>query len=306
MNLSNRRITDYRLAGLVLSVVLVILSLYGLTTKGLNLGIDFSGGLITEFSTSQPVEQSVIEDLLIDHVGDKFRLTSAQNETVWTLRQADDGNGLSVQQWSDILVEGFFSQEKGIRVELLGIDYIGSQVGQELINQGGLAMIFSMIVIVIYLSMRFEWRFAVGALLALIHDVIVVLGIFSWLKLTFDLTVLASLLAVIGYSLNDSIIVADRIRELLKSKGPLSISSTIDAAVKSTLVRTLITSGTTLMTILAIWLFAGSSLQSFSVALFSGVLVGTISSISISATTPQLTGMDANYHRDREEVKDIM
>lgn len=153
----------------------------------------------------------------------------------------------------------------------------------------------------LYLSLRFEWRLAAGSVIALFHDVIIVLGLFSWFGTSFDLTILASLLAIIGYSLNDSIIVGDKIREIMKRTNETNIDSIINLAIKSTIARTLITSGTTLATILAIWIFAGESLAGFSIALFSGVLIGTFSSIAISATAPQLLGLTADYYHKKEE-----
>jgi len=149
--------------------------------------------------------------------------------------------------------------------------------------------------------MRFEWRLAAGSVIALFHDVIIVLGLFAWLDLSFDLTILASLLAIIGYSLNDSIIVGDKVREIMKRNSEKDVNSIINLAIKATIVRTLITSGTTLATILAIWLFAGESLAGFSISLFCGVLVGTFSSIAISATVPQLLGLTGDYYLKKEQ-----
>ena len=156
-------------------------------------------------------------------------------------------------------------------------------------------------VILLYLSLRFEWRFAAGSVIALFHDVIIVLGLFAWFDISFDLTILASLLAIIGYSLNDSIIIGDKVREIMKRTNDKNIDSIINQAIKSTIARTLITSGTTLTTILAIWIFAGEYLSGFAIALFSGVLVGTFSSIAISATVPQLLGLTSDYYHKKEQ-----
>ena len=176
--------------------------------------------------------------------------------------------------------------------------YIGSQVGDELFEQGCLALLAAMVAVMLYLAIRFEWRLALGSVVALTHDLILVLGLFSLLQLEFNLTVLASLLAIIGYSLNDSIIVGDRVRELLRVKlnASISVSSIINSAIKSTLTRTLITSGTTLATVASVWLLAGTPLQGFAIALFSGIVVGTFSSVCIAATLPELMGLSAkNY-----------
>ena len=171
-------------------------------------------------------------------------------------------------------------------------------MGDELFDQGCLAMFAAMIAVMIYLAVRFEWRLALGSVVALVHDLILVLGLFSLLQIEFNLTVLASLLAIIGYSLNDSIIVGDRVRELLrvKSNNVLSPATIINNAIKSTLTRTLITSGTTLATVASVWLLAGAPLQGFAIALFTGIVVGTFSSICIAATLPELLGLSAkNY-----------
>jgi len=192
------------------------------------------------------------------------------------------------------------SQMPELAITLLDSDFIDTQIGEELVNQGGLAMLTALIIILMYLSARFEWRFACGAILALAHDLIFVLGVFAWSGVEFNLTVLASLLAIIGYSLNDSIIVADRIRELMRMNKTSGLSSIINEAVKSTLTRTLITSGTTLTTISAVWLLAGAPLQGFSIALFSGVFIGTFSSICISATFPELTGLDVDHYKNQQ------
>ena len=167
-------------------------------------------------------------------------------------------------------------------------------------------MLTALIIILLYLSARFEWRFATGAILALAHAIIFVLGVFAWSGIEFNLTVVASLLAIVGYSLNDSIIIADRIRELMCSNYKHNISEVIDGAIKSTLTRTLITSGTTLSTIAAVWLLAGPPLQGFSIALFCGVFIGTFSSICISATFPEISGLTADYyHAKAEELSKI-
>lgn len=189
--------------------------------------------------------------------------------------------------------------EQGIQITPFDSDYIGTQIGEELVNQGGLAMLTALIIIMLYLSTRFEWRFALGSIIALFHDVVFVFGLFAWSQLEFNLTVLASLLAVIGYSLNDSIIVADRIRELMMYRQRNSLSVIIDRAIESTLVRTSITSGTTLATVGAVWWLAGSPLQGFSVALFGGILIGTFSSICISSTFPELAGLDVDHYFQR-------
>jgi len=296
--MSNLRIRSFYCASLM-----VVLALSGLFIKGLNLGLDFTGGYLTEFSTNQSVSQEQMLTKITPFLNDGFELTSAENGKYWTVRTPD--NGSNANAWLSEFVQSMSHNTEG-QSETLMITpqdaiYIGSQVGEELINQGGLALLAAIFTILLYLSLRFEWRLAMGAVAALFHDVILVLGLFAWLGLSFDLTILASILAIIGYSLNDSIIVGDRMREIMKSNTENNIDTIINLAIKSTLVRTLITSGTTLSTIAAIWFFAGESLHGFAVALFSGILVGTYSSIAISATVPQLLGLSADYYQQLEE-----
>jgi preprotein translocase subunit SecF len=289
-------LSKFRLASFYVAPIFILFSLIGLFYNGLNLGLDFTGGYLTEFTTEQSITQNKMETLLTSFLPDTFQLSSAENGTHWSVQQVDNDISLKGKTW---LTE--FSEKSGLTTMPQDAIYIGSQVGEELINQGGLALLTSVIVILLYISFRFEWRLAAGSVIALFHDVIIVLGIFAWFKLSFDLTILASLLAIIGYSLNDSIIVGDKIRKIMKRNKENSIETIINLAIKSTIVRTLITSGTTLATILAIWIFAGESLTGFSIALFSGILVGTFSSIAISATVPQLLGLTADYYHKKEE-----
>lgn len=313
MKIATINLTNVRKSGLILSLVMMIMSLAGLFSKGLNFGIDFTGGYITEFTSSVAVEQKQMKQALASHIEGKFELTSAQGLQHWIVRQPDTGTGATAQSWVDGLTtqlintrlsrSQFSQSSSAIRLDVLDSDFIGSQVGQQLMEQGGLAMLTAVLMIMLYLSARFEWRFALGAIVALIHDVMIVLGVFAWTQLQFNLTVLASLLAIIGYSLNDSIIVADRIREFMQHKSLTQLPVMINAAIKETFTRTVITSGTTLLTIGCIWWLAGAPLQGFSVALFSGVLVGTLSSICISATVPELVGLDADYYKNKAAEK---
>jgi len=291
LNLSHFRIVSFYCA-----LVFVVIALFSLFSKNLALGLDFTGGYLTEFSTKNAVSQKEMTELLTSYLPENFKVTSADEGTHWSVQQADNLSSLKGKEW---LAD--FALQSELTIIPQDAIYIGSQVGEELINQGGLALLTAIIVILMYLSFRFEWRLAAGAVIALFHDVLIVLGLFAWFGITFDLTILASLLAIIGYSLNDSIIVGDKIREIMKTNSDAKIDNIINKAIKSTLVRTMITSGTTLATIIAIWIFAGESLAGFSIALFTGILVGTFSSIAISATVPQLLGLTADYYDKKEE-----
>ncbi|EWH07283.1 hypothetical protein AT00_06245 [Pseudoalteromonas lipolytica SCSIO 04301] len=279
-----------RVLGLLLSCALVISSLGVLSVKGLNFGLDFTGGYITDISTESVTSIADLTAKLSPEVVDKLIISKAGDHH-FVLRQAPDLN--TTANWQAEL------SQQGIDFKVLSTSFLGSQVGDELFEQGCLALFAALIAIMVYLAVRFEWRLAVGSVVALLHDLILVLGLFSLLGLEFNLTVLASLLAIIGYSLNDSIIVGDRVRELLRiQSGSQRIDThvVINDAIGSTLTRTLITSGTTLATIACIWLLAGAALTGFAIALFVGIVVGTFSSICIAATLPQLLGLSSDNY----------
>ena len=193
-------------------------------------------------------------------------------------------------------------------VELLSSEYVSAQVGEELTEQGGLAMIFALIMIMIYIVFRFQWKFSIGAVLALIHDVLITLGIFSFFQLTFDLAVLAAILAVVGYSLNDTIVIFDRIRENFRSMRRSQTIEILNASITQTISRTIITSSTTLMVLLALYFMGGQSLSGFSIALIIGVLIGTYSSIFVASTSVFYLDISTTdlLPSKREEVDDGM
>ena len=282
--------TRLRFMGMLLSAILVLLSVFTLTQKGLNFGLDFTGGYLTEFTTSQSVELKELQSFIAKNHNGEFELT-AQGNSHFQLREAPSASTTSTTA-NSLDWQSAVTQNDDINAQVLSSAYIGSQVGDELFDQGCLAMFAAMIAVMIYLAVRFEWRLALGSVVALVHDLILVLGLFSLLQIEFNLTVLASLLAIIGYSLNDSIIVGDRVRELLRvqSNNVLSPATIINNAIKSTLTRTLITSGTTLATVASVWLLAGAPLQGFAIALFTGIVVGTFSSICIAATLAGANG----------------
>ncbi len=283
-----------RFAGLVISLVLIFISTFGIASKGLNFGLDFTGGYLTEFTTSTPLTLSQLSSK-IDASGLENYTVTAQSAQHFQLRESEQHN-----PWLDTL-----EQNEDFSVNVLSSSYLGSQVGDELFEQGCLALFAAMVAVMLYLAMRFEWRLALGAVVALLHDIIIVVGLFAWLQLEFNLTVLASLLAIIGYSLNDSIIVGDRVRELLRidTAQNLAVDKVINNAISSTLTRTLITSGTTLATVASVWLLAGAPLQGFSITLFTGIVVGTLSSICIAATLPQFLGLSAENYKVKLDEK---
>ncbi len=303
----------FRKASLLIGFVMMIASSVLLSQKGLNLGIDFSGGYVTEFSTNKPISSKPLSAIIGQVIDEKFVLTSAQDDHYWVLRQDIsnwDNFELSqsletqkqqIKQISDRLNEHF------IQLKILDSDFLDAQLGKELIELGLMALLTAIALVLVYLGLRFEWRFALSAITALLHDLVFVFSVFSLFDIEFNLSVLASMLAIIGYSLNDSIIVADRIRENMLNLGnKKSINEIIDQAVKATLSRTLITSITTLATVVALWWLAGIELSGFSIALFSGILIGTLSSISIAASLPEFLGLKANYYHQKAMDKEAL
>lgn len=286
-----------------LALTFIFLACVGLFSKGLNLGIDFRGGYITEFTSSQSISKTKMESLVIPLIDSEFYLTSDSNYQYWTIRQPPNIAETDPLVWLEKLNQQLITDGRNLHLELMDADFIDSQIGSELLEQGGLALLSALIAILVYLTARFEWRFALGSIVALMHDVLVVLGILAWTQIEVDLTTLASLLAILGYSLNDSIVICDRIRELMKINFHQSLENIINLSIKSTLARTFITSGTTLFTITSIWIFAGQSLQGFAITLFCGIALGTFSSICITAIIPELTRLQPDYFYKQEQIE---
>ncbi|WP_282168032.1 protein translocase subunit SecF [Shewanella japonica] len=268
------------------SLILLVVSMTIMGVKGFNWGLDFTGGVVAEVAIDQTVASSELKAHLDKVLKQDVQVTQGAQAGQWTIRyNHDELPDLSITQQLLPVSDS---------VQVYSNSVVGPQVGQEMVEQGGLAVIACLLLIMVYLSMRFDWRLASGALMALITDIVIVLGVFSLFQLEFNLTVLAALLAVLGYSLNDSIIIADRVRELMRMRPESKTAPIIDDAVKATFSRTLVTSGTTLVTVSSLWLLAGDSLQGFSVALFVGIVCGTCSSVALGVTLPQWFGLQAS------------
>lgn len=297
--LSIRRITT------ILSIVLMILSGSSLLMRGLNPGIDFTGGFQIEVSFQEAPE---IQQVRLDLSRSGFDDAIVQNSgsaTDLMIRTAPR-EGVDSRKVGNQIIEAV--SQSSNNVELLSSEYVSAQVGEELTEQGGLAMIFALIMIMIYIVFRFQWKFSIGAVLALIHDVLITLGIFSFFQLTFDLAVLAAILAVVGYSLNDTIVIFDRIRENFRSMRRSETIEILNASITQTISRTIITSSTTLMVLLALYFMGGQSLSGFSIALIIGVLIGTYSSIFVASTSVFYLDISTTdlLPSKREEVDDGM
>jgi len=273
---------------LIFSLTLVTLSLFSLFTRGLNFGLDFTGGTVVVAEFSKPVEldkvrQALEQQSVKDGVAQYFGSTSSVQIRLPSTGSKDEA------RISNKVLQAFTPLDDQVRIAK--VDFIGPQVGQELVEQGALAVIYTILAILIYVSIRFEWRFAVGAVAALLHDVIITMGVFSWLYMDFDLTILAALLAVIGYSLNDTIVVFDRVRENFRRLRKKTPEEVFNISINQTLSRTLITSGTTLLVLFALYLFGGPMIKGFAFALIVGIVIGTYSSIFVASTTTLALGI---------------
>ncbi len=266
----------------ILSVVLVLASLGSLVTRQLNLGIDFTGGVLLEAGYQADADLAGIRSNLemAGYADARVQNFGAARDVLIRIppRQDVDAEGVGEKLLS-VLRAG------GQQVDLRRVEFVGPQVGQELTERGGLAVLFALLMILLYVMFRFQWKFAVGSVAALAHDVIIILGIFSVFQLPFDLTILAAALAVIGYSLNDTIVVFDRIRENFRRIRTSNAQAVMNTSVNQMLGRTVITSLTTLLVLVALFLFGGEALKGFSSALIIGVVVGTYSSIYVAGNT---------------------
>ena len=270
----------------VLSIFLVLLSIFSLSFRGLDAGLDFTGGTLIEIKLSQSTDLEEIREVLDSKLKGDFQVSYFGSEQDVLIKIPGD----SENNLSDEIVS---SLKESFKFDLRRKDFIGPQIGEELRDQGGLGILAAMLVMMVYIMFRFQFKFAIGALLALIHDVLIVFGFFSIFYLSFNLTVLAAILAVIGYSLNDTIVVSDRIRENYRKKRKSENVDVINRSLNQMLGRTLITSLTTLLVLFALLILGGDFIQNFAIALICGVIIGTYSSIYVLCNT--LISMNLNF-----------
>ena len=270
----------------VLSIFLVLLSIFSLSFRGLDAGLDFTGGTLIEIKLSQSTDLEEIRKVLDSKLKGDFQVSYFGSEQDVLIKIPGD----SENNLSDEIVS---SLKESFKFDLRRKDFIGPQIGEELRDQGGLGILAAMLVMMVYIMFRFQFKFAIGALLALIHDVLIVFGFFSIFYLSFNLTVLAAIHAVIGYSLNDTIVVSDRIRENYRKKRKSDNVDVINRSLNQMLGRTLITSLTTLLVLFALLILGGDFIQNFAIALICGVIIGTYSSIYVLCNT--LISMNLNF-----------
>jgi len=257
---------------------------------GFNFGLDFTGGTVVEVGYEQPADLVQVRAALAEG---GFKEAGVQHfgstrEVLIRLPPVAEGTGSTLGD--RVIVALSASPEVG-QVQLRRIEFVGSQVGGELIEQGGLAILYTLIGILIYLAIRFEWRFAVGAVIATVHDVIVVLAVFSIFHIEFDLTVLAAVLAIIGYSLNDTVVIYDRIRENFRKVRKGTVLEIVDLSINETLSRTIITHGVTMLAVLALFFLGGQVIHGFALAFIVGIITGTYSSIYVASSSVVLLGI---------------
>jgi preprotein translocase subunit SecF len=271
-----------RRLAIIFSSIILLIALGAIVVRGLNFGIDFTGGTLVEVKYPQNVELSAVRealnsdgftDAVVQHFG-------TSQEVLIRLAPRED---VESAELSDRAYKAMQSIDP--QADLRRVEFVGPQVGEELTEDGGLAMLYALIGILIYVGLRFEYRFAVGSVIALVHDVMITVGFFALFQVEFDLPVLAAVLAVIGYSLNDTIVVFDRIRENFRKMRKGETIEIINVSINQTLSRTLITSGTTLLVLIALFLFGGEIIHGFALALIVGVVIGTYSSIYVASTS---------------------
>lgn len=268
----------YRKIAAMVSALLVVVSILSFSTQGFNLGLDFSGGTLMEFQYDQSASVQEIRDYMGEQGLPSAVVVHFGSDSDIMVRVRDNVDQARAQE----LAAGL-EQQSGASIEIQRVEYVGPQVGQELREDGGLGLLAALLVVMLYVAVRFQYKFSIGAVAALFHDVIITLGLFSLFQWEFDLTVLAALLALIGYSLNDTIVVFDRIRENFRSLRGVEPQEAIDISLSQTLSRTVVTSLTTLLVLVVLFLFGGEMIHNFSLGLIIGVVIGTYSSIFVAS-----------------------
>ncbi|MCZ2723070.1 protein translocase subunit SecF [Marinomonas sp. 15G1-11] len=277
MKVSNIPFMAMRKVVAALSLLLIVISIVSLSTKGLEFGLDFTGGTLVEVAYEVAPDLDQVRQSLADNGYGDVVVQNFGSSTDVVVRLADV---FTPTLGDEVLLA---LQQESAGVELMRSEFVGAQVGEELREQGGLGMLLALAIVMLYVAVRFQYKFSVASVAALAHDVVITLGVFSVLGMEFDLTVLAALLAVVGYSLNDTIVVCDRIRENFRIMRDIETVDLINESINQTLGRTLITSLTTMFTLLVLFFFGGEAIHSFAFALLVGVVIGTYSSVFVAA-----------------------
>jgi preprotein translocase subunit SecF len=283
-----------RILVFVISAILIILSLSCVLYKGLNFGIDFSGGVLMEIRLEKAPDLAKMRTILTaEHIGEiSLQNFGSERDVMIRIGRKNNNSGEEEQLRNVELVKNLLQMNFGEKIEYRKVDFVGPQIGSELIRSGILAMILSFGSIMIYIWIRFEWQYGVGIIAALLHDILLTIGFMSLIGLEFNLTSIAAILTVVGYSVNDSVVIYDRIRENMRKYSKLNLQQLLNTSINDTLSRTTLTVLTTLLSTLALILFGGEVLRSFSITIFFGIVIGTISSIYISAPVLLYLGLE--------------
>ncbi len=287
----------YNRRAFVISSVLIIGSFVAFFMQGLNFGIDFKGGILVEISSSEPVDIAALRGRMQTLELGEVQIQQFGTPTDVLIRVAEAADAASTER--DLSAVDAMRQDLEGEFEIRRVEIVGPQVSRELIQTGLLAVVGAIGSMLIYIWFRFEWQFSVGAVMALVHDVILTIGVFSLLQLDFNLSILAAILTIVGYSMNDTVVVYDRVRENLRKYKKMDISELLDIAINQTLSRTVMTSVTTLLALIALYTLGGEVIRGFTFAMIWGVIVGTYSSIFIAA--PLL--IQLGVKRDWSEVQ---
>ncbi len=280
---------QYRTQASILSLILLIASALSMGMNGLNLGLDFTGGTLIEARYEQDANRDNIQAQLEAAGYQRAVVQYYGTSKDITIRLAPQADKKAAEIGNEVL--SVLRVDVNTKVTMRRIEFVGPSVGDELAEQGGLAMLVALIFIMLYVSVRFEWKFAVGSVAALAHDVIITMGLFSVIQMEFNLTVLAAILAVIGYSLNDTIVVFDRIRENFLKLRKSDSSKVVNISLNETLSRTLMTSITTLLVLIALFFLGGELIHGFATALIAGVFIGTYSSVYVASNVALALGI---------------
>lgn len=286
---TNFNFMNKRKMAIVFSAILLITAISSMAVRGLNFGLDFTGGTLIEMGYSHAVDLGQVRSTL-DSAGFSEAVVQhfgAASDIMVRIAPRENQSNADI---SSTVMSALRAADES-KVEMRRVEFVGPQVGDELAEDGGLAMIYALICILVYVGFRFEYRFAIGAVMALIHDVLLVVGVFALFQLEFDLTILAAVLAVIGYSLNDTIVVFDRIRENFRKMRKGSNVDVVNSSLNQTLSRTMMTSITTLLVLIALFIFGGELIHGFSTALIIGVVIGTYSSIYVASSSALMLGI---------------
>jgi preprotein translocase subunit SecF len=298
-----------RRAALAVSIVAMIVSIFSLATRGLELGLDFTGGVLIVVRYDQPADLEGIRSLLESNGYEGAVVQNFGTATDVQIRLPPADAATAVAEEASDYAEEVVASLRSVapNIERLRADTVSAQIGEELIDNGGLALLFVLIMVFVYIVLRFRWKFAAGANAALVHDVLITFGFFSLFGLEFDQSVLAAILAVIGYSLNDTIVVYDRIRENFRLMRRGTAEAIVNTSINQTLSRTIITGLTTLLVLIALLLLGGEAVKGFAIALIVGIIVGTYSSIYVASAAAlflDVSPMDLMPPK-REEIDDM-